>query len=111
MAVVDVVRARVKTLVLERPGATINTDGFATKAAPVVSTIEAHAQPLSPQEVRDLEPGQDATEWRNIWSEEEMLMSDVITSAGKKYTVKRVEYWEEGLFYRAQGVITEDILS
>ena len=92
MAVVDVVRSRVKTLALERPGATVNTDGFATKAAPVVSTIEAHAQPLSPKEIRDLEPGQNATDWRNIWSEEEMFLSDVITSLGKKYTIKRVEF-------------------
>ena len=110
MAVVDVVRARAKPLQLERPGATINTDGFATKGAPVVSTIEAHAQPLSPQEVRDLEPGQNATAWRNIWSEEEMRVSDVITSLGKKYTVKRIEFWPEGNFYRAQGVITEDVI-
>ena len=111
MAVVDAVRARTKTLQLERPGITVNTDGFATKAVPAVSTIEAHAQPLSPKEVRDLEPGQNATAWRNIWSETEMKVSDVITSSGKKYTIKRVEYWEEGLFYRAQGVITEDLLS
>lgn len=110
MAVVDVVRARAKTLQLERPGVTVNTDGFATKAAPAVSTIEAHAQPLSPQEIRDLEPGQDSTEWRNIWSEEEMRISDVITSLGKKYTIKRIEYWPEGEFYRAQGVITKDVL-
>ena len=110
MAVVDAVRSRAKTLVLERPGVTVNIDGFATKAAPTVSTIEAHAQPLSPQEVRDLPAGQNSTDWRNIWSEEEIILSDVITSLGKKYTIKRVEYWEEGLFYRAQGVKTEDNL-
>jgi len=110
MAVVDVVRARAKTLQLERPGVSVVSDGFATKGAPVITTIEAHAQPLSPKEIRDLEPGQDATVWRNIWSEFEMRISDEITSAGKKYTIKRVEYWEEGLFYRAQGVITEDVL-
>jgi len=111
MAVVDAVRSRVKTLVLERPGATVNIDGFASKADPSTSTIAAHAQPLSPQEIRDLPAGQDATGWRNIWSEEQMFLSDVITSLGKKYTIKRVEYWPEGEFYRAQGVITEDNLS
>lgn len=110
MAVVDVVRARATTLQVERPGGTVNTDGFATKAAPVISTIEVHAQPLSPKEVRDLAPGQNATDWRNFWSEEEIKISDVITSVGKKYTIKRVEFWPEGEFYRAQGVITEDLL-
>lgn len=110
MAVVDVVRARAKTLILERPGATVNVDGFATKADPTASTIEAHAQPLSPQEIRDLPSGQDAMAWRNIWSEEEMIISDVITSVGKKYTIKKVEFWPEGEFYRAQGVVTQDVL-
>lgn len=111
MPIVDVIRKRAKKLPLERPGVAVRNEGYASEGPPDPLTISAHAQPLSPKEIRDLPPGQNATDWRNIWSEEEMIFSDRITSEGKKYTVKRIEYWPEGPFYRAAAVKTEDVLT
>jgi len=110
MAVVEVVRVRAKPCIRERPGATVRNEGYAAKGTPVPTDIQAHIQPLSAQEIRDLPPGQNAIDWRNIWSESDLALNDRITRAtgGDTFTVKRTEYWEEGQFYRAAAVIVRD---
>lgn len=108
MAVADVIRRRTQQVTLSRPSAAVITDGYAAPGTPTVSTIAAHVQPLQPQEVRDLPPGQNATDWRNVWSETELKINDQVTVDGLVLTVKRDEFWKEGTFYRVQATITRD---
>lgn len=110
MPIVDVIRKRVRTATLERPGATVRTSGYAAEGVPTTSEIEAHVQPLSPQELRSLPPGQNGTDIRNVWSETELKRRDYITIDSKRMLIDSVEYWPEGPFYRARAVITEDVL-
>jgi len=110
MPVIDVIRSRAQTYQLIRPGTATLNQGYAVEAAPTIIPTDAHIQPLTPKQIRDLPPGQNATDWRNIWSEQEMRISDRITENGVTFTVKTIEYWEEGQFYHATAVITLDTL-
>jgi len=110
MAIVDVIRKRVRTATLSRSAAAVITDGYAAPGAATTSEIDVHDQPLTPEEIRNLPPGQNATDWRNIWSETQLILRDRVTVGGKTYTVQRDEFWREGPFYHVQAVVTEDIL-
>ena len=108
MAVIEVIRRRAVTLSIQRPVAAVITDGFAVPGTPQVVTVRGYHQPLSPREVRNLPPGQDASDWRNIWSEDEVLIRDRVTLGAEVFTVERVERWPEGPHWKSQAVIVKD---
>ena len=111
MSVKSVIIRRQKSVQRSRPGAEVNLAGYIQKATPTTTTIQAHVQPLSPKEIRDLPPGQNAIDWRNIWSTtDDLLVNDVITTGGIAYRLKSAIFWEEGEFYQAQGSKVSDTL-
>lgn len=112
MSVKSVIIRRQKSVQRSRPGAESNIGGFIQKATSITTTIQAHVQPLSPKEVRDLPPGQNAIDWRNIWTIEpsDLLINDVITVGGISYRLKSAIYWEEGEFYHGQGSKVSDTI-
>lgn len=111
MSAVDVIRRRVTPHTLTRPGAHAIVDGIATPAAGSDITIDAYSQPMSPKELRNLPPGQNAGEWRNVWTEDSIKIRDVITINGNGFTVQRVSVWEEGPFTIANVNRIEDVLT
>ena len=105
MSVKSVIIRRQKAVQRSRPGTEANVGGFIQKATPTTTTIQAHVQPLSPKEIRDLPPGQNAIDWRNVWTVEpnDILINDVITAGGIQYRLKGAIFWEEGEFYQGRG--------
>jgi hypothetical protein len=84
---------------------------YLKKGTPATTTIQAHVQPLSPKEIRDLPPGQNAIDWRNVWSTtDDLLIGDIITVGGISYRLKSAIYWEEGEFYQGQGSKVSDTI-
>ncbi len=111
MSVKSVIIRRQKAVSRSRPGAAIRAGGYAKKGIPTVTTIQAHVQPLSPKEIRDLPPGQNAVDWRNVWSTtDDLLINDTITTGGVSYRLKNAIFWEEGEFYQAQGSKVSDTI-
>lgn len=111
MSVKSVIIRRQKSVTRSRPGAVTISDGKGQKASPSVTIIQAHVQPLSPKQIRDLPPGQNAIDWRNVWSTtDDLLINDVILSKGISYRLKSAIFWEEGEFYSAQGSKVSDTI-
>jgi hypothetical protein len=111
MSVKSVIIRRQKPVQRSRPGAETNVGGFIQKATPTTTTIQAHVQPLSPKEIRDLPPGQNAIDWRNVWSTtDDLLINDVITTGGISYRLKSAIFWEEGEFYHGLGSKVSDTI-
>ena len=112
MSVKSVIIRRQKPVQRSRPGTETNVGGYIQKPTPTTTTIQAHVQPLSPKQIRDLPPGQNAIDWRNIWTVEpnDILINDVITSGGIAYRLKSAIHWEEGEFYQGQGSKVSDTL-
>lgn len=111
MSVKSVIIRRQKPVQRSRPGVETNVGGFIQKATPTTTTIQAHVQPLSPKEIRDLPPGQNAIDWRNVWSAtDDLLINDVITVGGISYRLKSAIFWEEGEFYHGQGSKVSDTI-
>ena len=111
MPAVDVIKRRAKPYNLTRLGTPTIVDGIATPGTPTVTEIQAVQQPMTAKELRNLPPGQNAGEWRNIWSEDEMKLTDTISINGLTFTVQRVALWEDGPFYIANANRTEDVLT
>lgn len=94
-----------------RPGTATRSGGYAKPGTPTTKTILAHVQPLSPKEIRDLPPGQNAIDWRNFWSTtDELLIKDSITTGGITYRLKSVIFWDEGEFWQGQGSKVSDTI-
>jgi len=111
MAAVDVIRRRVKTYSLNRRGPAVRIDGIAQPGTPVITDVLAYHQPMSPKELRNLPPGQNAGEWRNVWTEYPIKLTDIITLSGIAFTIQKVELWEDGPFHIGRANYTEDELS
>jgi hypothetical protein len=112
MSVKSVIIRRQKPIQRSRPGVATIVDGKGHKPTPTTTTIQAHVQPLNPKQIRDLPPGQNAIDWRNVWTVEpsDILINDVITTGGISYRLKSAIFWEEGEFYQAQGSKVSDTL-
>jgi hypothetical protein len=111
MSVKSVIIRRQKPVQRSRPGVATIVDGKGQKPTPTTTTIQAHVQPLTPKQIRDLPPGQNAIDWRNIWSTtDNLIIKDVITTGGISYRLKSVIFWEEGEFYHGQGSKVFDTL-
>ena len=91
---------------LRRTGGT-SARGYATNTD-VTSTIQATIQPLSPREMRNLPRGQSTKFASNVWSETELQERDLVTNPeGTQLTLQGVEFWREGPFYHATGVVED----
>ena len=111
MSVKSVIIRRQKSVQRSRPGSDVKTGLYIAKGTPTITTIQAHVQPLSPKEIRDLPSGQNAIDWRNIWSTtDDLLINDVITVGGIAYRLKSAIFWEEGEFYQGQGSKVSDTI-
>jgi len=95
MPATDVIRRRGRNYTVSRPGSPTITDGYAVAGTPTAITVFAHVQPLSGEELRNLPPGQNATDWRIVWSIEELQLRDVITIDGDTYSVQRLMPWQD----------------
>lgn len=110
MSAVDVIRRRVKKYPLIRRGAAALVDGISTPAASTTIRIDAYQQPMSAKELRNLPPGQNSGEWRNVWTEYAIKLTDQITINGLNFTIQRVALWEDGSFFIGNANRTEDVL-
>lgn len=108
MPAVDVIKRRATPYTLTRPSTPTIVDGISTPGTPGSVEIEAYAQQMTAKQLRDLPPGQNAGEWINIWSEDELKNSDEIPFRGVNFTIKRVSLWEDGPFYIGNAVHTFD---
>ncbi len=108
MPVTDVIRRRVKKYNLTRRGTGAIVDGISTPGATFVLEIDAHQQPMTAKELRNLPPGQNSGEWRNVWTEDNIRITDQIDIAGLIFTVQRVTLWDDGPYYLANVNRTED---
>lgn len=110
MPVLDVIRRRVKKYNLTRRGIGALVDGISTPAASIIIKIKAHQQPMTAKELRNLPPGQNAGEWRNVWTENDIRITDQIDICGLTFTVQRVTLWEDGPFFVANANRTQDTI-
>ena len=84
------------------------TDGYGIPGTPSKIKVIATDQPLSGVEIRNLPPGQNASDWRNVWSDTELNVLDRITLRDGDYTVERLLPWYEGVFWHVQVVRVRD---
>lgn len=110
MDVSNVIRTRAIDYTVNRPIAPTNDKGYLTPGSSTALTLKSHVQPLTFQQIRNLKPGQNASDWRNIWSLSEIKLLDSYIIEGSTFTVERQEYWKEGGFYKAQATRVRDTL-
>ncbi len=105
VAILSVIRAHLEDVTLVRRVSGTNARGYATNVD-TTSTIKATIQPLSPREMRNLPKGQETIFASNVWSETELRERDLVTNPeGTTLTLQGVEFWREGPFYHATGVV------
>lgn len=110
MSSADVIRFRSQPYTVQRPAAPTVTDGYAIPNTPTTLTITAHVQPLNTKELRNLLPGQNGSDWRNIWSLDLIRLRDRILIEGRYYTLQSEATWTQGSFWHAQVVYVLDTL-
>lgn len=111
MSAVDVIRRRVKPYTLIRIATPTIVDGISTPGTPIVTTIDAVQQPMTAKQLRNLPQGQNSGEWRTVWTEAEIKVTDTITIGSIIFTFQRVALWEDGPFYIANVNHTDDVLT
>lgn len=105
VAILSVIRAHLEDVTLVRRTASTTSQGYAANTD-LTSTIKATIQPMTPKEMRNLPKGQQVLEANHIWSETELRERDLITNPeGTRFTVQGVEFWREGPFFHATGVV------
>lgn len=109
MAVASAIRKRAKLHNYKTPQAAVVNEGYASTTY-TLGTIKAHVQPLSGKELRDVPEGQNATDMRNVWSETQMAVRDLIEIDGLDFEIKNVQYWDEGRFWWARAAKAKDQL-
>jgi hypothetical protein len=62
------------------------------------------------EQLRNLPPGQNSSDWRNVWSMQQLLIKDRIQIDGQWFIVQREEEWVEGQFWHGQASIIRDTL-
>jgi len=108
-AMIKTIRRNAKTYSLKLAGAnTYGDDGFATEAVTAASDIKAHIQPAGAKELRNLPEGQNTLQWIVIWSESNVPEKAEITYGGVAFTIQKVEYWDDGGFYKSMAVKATD---
>lgn len=104
--ITKVIRKRAKAVTRLRPGATTTVNGYRTSAAPASDPIQAHIQPMSPKELRNVPEGQNTMEWVSVWSLFDLQENDKIVDGGKTYEVQRFK--DRGDFFKAEAVRVVD---
>ncbi len=105
VAILSVIRAHLEDVTLVRRVAGTNSQGYATNVDST-SIIKATIQPLTPREMKNLPKGQSTLFASNVWSEVELRERDLVTNPeGVQLTLQGVEFWREGPFYHATGVV------
>lgn len=105
VAILSVIRAHLEDVPHVRRVAGTNPQGYATNVD-TASTIKATIQPLTPREMKNLPKGQSTLFASNVWSETELQERDLVTNPeGVQLTLQGVEFWREGAFYHATGVV------
>lgn len=99
---IDVIKRHGRKLAVQTPKAKTITDGYAIDNGSTQRYVIGTIQPLSPKELRNMPEGQNAADWRNVWSVSELLLRDRVQIDSQWYTVQRVEFWDEGKFWKAQ---------
>lgn len=108
-AMIKTIRRNAKTYSLKLAGAnSYDNDGYASEAATVASDIKAHIQPMTQKELRNVPEGQNTLQWISIWSEANIHEKATIVYGGATYTIQKVEFWDDGGFYKAAAVHVED---
>lgn len=105
VAILSVIRAHLVSMTLVRKTASINAEGYGTDTS-LSSIIQATMQPMTPKEMRNLPRGQSVNEAYHVWSEIELRERDLVTNPeGTVFTLQGVEFWREGPFFHATGVV------
>jgi hypothetical protein len=112
MPVLDVITRRAKKRPVLRPpvGPRTVVDGYQAPAQPSTFDANIYPQPLSHREVRNLPEGQNASDWRTLWSDKELKLLDRVNVDGDFFTVESVAKWPEGNFWIAHAVRVIDRL-
>ncbi len=104
-AILSVIRAHLEDVTLVRRTAGTSSRGYGTNSD-ASSTIQATIQPMTPKEMDNLPKGQIILEANHVWSEVELRERDLVTNPeGTTFTLQGVEFWREGPFYHATGVV------
>src|SRR5215208_4450917 len=106
MPAADVIRRRGDNIQISRPGSITVTDGYAIPAADSTVTVFGVVQPLSGEEIRNLPPGENSVDWRNVWATTEIRVRDRLTADGMLFTIQKIEDWNAapGGFWKGQAV-------
>ena len=89
------------------PGAeSYDADGYAVKTATATLPIKAHIQPMGTKDLRNVPEGQNTLQWIVIWSETSLPEKNTIDYNGVIFEIQKVEFWDDGPFYKAAGVHT-----
>lgn len=106
-AMIKTIRRNANSYVLTAAGSESFVDGYVVKGSETTQAIQAHIQPMSEKELRNAPSGQNTLQWIVIWSEIDLPEKDKITYNGVIFTIQRVEFWDDGSFYRAKAVHVE----
>lgn len=107
-AMIKTIRRNAKTYSLKLAGANTHVDGYAQEAATVASDIKAHIQPMGTKELRNVPEGQNTMQWIVIWSEANIPEKAEINYGGVVFTIQKVEFWDDGGFYKSAAVKVTD---
>lgn len=108
-AMIKTIRSNAKPYVLTSVGGTTaDDDGYQNDAAGTPATVQAHIQPMGTKDLRNVPEGQNTLQWIVIWSESELIQKHKITYGNVVFTIQKVEFWDDGAFYKAAAVHVED---
>ncbi len=105
---IKTIRRNAKTYSLKLAGSNTFVDGYAQESATTASDIEAHIQPMGAKELRNVPEGQNTLQWIVIWSEVNIPEKAEVTYGGIIFTVQKVQFWDDGGFYKSSAVRVED---
>lgn len=100
-AAAEAIRANARKREVARPAVPTVVDGYAVPGASERLFMDMVVQPMSPKELRNLPPGQNTLDWRNIWSLCEVKLRDVVKLRDGNFVVQSVVFWEDGDFWKA----------
>lgn len=104
MRAADVVRRHARRMKVLRLQPDVVVDGYQQQTTQTIMALIS-VQPLSGQDVRNLPPGQNSTDWLRVWSDRELKTLDRLTVNGELFTVESLLDWSaEGKFWHGRVV-------
>lgn len=107
-AMLKTIKRNARSYSLTSQGSESFVDGYVVKSTESDQTIKAHIQPMNEKELRQVPELQNTLQWIVIWSEISLPVKDKITYGGVIFTIQKVEFWDDGPFYRAKAVHVEE---